>query len=389
MPSAKPAAQESVKARWDDLVSLSERIHATPELGFEEEKASTWVSELLDANGFRVEHGVYGMPTALVARAGSGPLHIALCAEYDSLPGMGHACGHNLISAMSVGAAIAAARLADDLGITVTVFGTPAEEVGDSGGKIQMLEQDAFAGMHAAMMVHPAPFDAVQPRIIASSMFEVEYTGKPAHAAAFPEEGINALDAMTIAQTAIGLIRQHICPTDHVHGICTHGGDAPNIIPARTRARYMIRSDKLEELQRLRDKVHRCFHAGAVGTGCKVEFIGGTKPYADMVHDLQLGSLYERNAMELGRDFTHALPMMKKFAASTDMGNVSQVLPSIHPLISIDSLPATNHQPEFAAHCVTPSAQKALYDGAIAMAWTIVDMATNADVRNRLLQAQK
>lgn len=389
MPSAKPAAQESVKARWDDLVSLSERIHATPELGFEEEKASTWVSELLDANGFQVEHGVYGMPTALVARAGSGPLHIALCAEYDSLPGMGHACGHNLISAMSVGAAIAAARLADDLGITVTVFGTPAEEVGDSGGKIQMLEQDAFAGMHAAMMVHPAPFDAVQPRIIASSMFEVEYTGKPAHAAAFPEEGINALDAMTIAQTAIGLIRQHICPTDHVHGICTHGGDAPNIIPARTRARYMIRSDKLEELQRLRDKVHRCFHAGAVGTGCNVEFIGGTKPYADMVHDLQLGSLYERNAMELGRDFTHALPMMKKFAASTDMGNVSQVLPSIHPLISIDSLPATNHQPEFAAHCVTPSAQKALYDGAIAMAWTIVDMAANADVRNRLLQAQK
>lgn len=389
MPSAKPAAQESVKARWDDLVSLSERIHATPELGFEEEKASTWVSELLDANGFQVEHGVYGMPTALVARAGSGPLHIALCAEYDSLPGMGHACGHNLISAMSVGAAIAAARLADDVGITVTVFGTPAEEVGDSGGKIQMLEQDAFVGMHAAMMVHPAPFDAVQPRIIASSMFEVEYIGKPAHAAAFPEEGINALDAMTIAQTAIGLIRQHICPTDHVHGICTHGGDAPNIIPARTRARYMIRSDKLEELQRLRDKVHRCFHAGAVGTGCKVEFIGGTKPYADMVHDLQLGSLYERNAMELGRDFTHALPMMKKFAASTDMGNVSQVLPSIHPLISIDSLPATNHQPEFAAHCVTPSAQKALYDGAIAMAWTIVDMATNADVRNRLLQAQK
>jgi amidohydrolase len=382
----KSAAREVLDQQRDSLVDLSQRIHATPELGFEEEKSSVWLSEFLDAGGFQVVHGAFELPTAFVARKGSGPLHIALCAEYDSLPGIGHACGHNLIAAMSVGAALAAARLADDLGITVTVLGTPAEEVGDSGGKILMLERGAFDGVHASMMVHPAPFDAVKPRIIASSMFEVEYRGREAHAAAFPQLGINAADAMTIAQTAIGLVRQHICPTDRVHGICTHGGDAPNIVPARTRAKYMIRSERLDELEALRGKIHRCFEAGAVATGCNMEIIGGTKPYAHMVHDVALASLYEANAIELGRNFTHALPMMEAFAASTDMGNVSQVIPSIHPLISINSLPAVNHQPEFTAHCITPSAEKALYDGALAMAWTIVDMARNEQIRTRLIE---
>lgn len=382
----KREARETIGKSHESLAALSRRIHANPELGFEETKASVWLSEMLDSAGFVVEHGAYGLPTAFAARAGSGPLHITLCAEYDSLPGIGHACGHNLIAAMSVGAGISAARLADDLGITVTVLGTPAEEVGDSGGKILMLERGAFGDAHAAMMVHPAPFDAVQPRIIASSMFEVEYTGKEAHAAAFPEMGINAADAMTIAQTAIGLVRQHICPTDRVHGICTHGGDAPNIVPARTRAKYMIRSERLEQLESLRAKVHRCFEAGAVATGCKLEVIGGAKPYAHMVHDAVLASLYEANATALGRSFTHTLPVMESFAASTDMGNVSLVLPSIHPLISIDSLPAVNHQPEFAAHCVTLSAEKALYDGALAMTWTIIDMAQDEGVRARLMQ---
>jgi amidohydrolase len=210
----KAGARERFDAVRHDLIALSHRIHAHPELGFEEEKASTWLAEMLSAAGFAVEKEICDLPTAFIARAGKGPLHIAICAEYDCLPGIGHACGHNIIAAMAAGAGIAAAKVADDVGLTISVIGTPAEEVGDAGGKILLLERGAFKGMHAAMMVHPAPADVVEFPIIAASMFEVRYTGKEAHASAFPELGINAADALTIAQTAIGLLRQHIRSTD-------------------------------------------------------------------------------------------------------------------------------------------------------------------------------
>src|SRR5437870_6938745 len=203
---ARAAVRERVAAHRDRLVALSHRIHAHPELAFEEERASAWCAEALDAAGFTVERRVCDLPTAFVARAGAGPLHLALCAEYDCLPGIGHACGHNLIAAMAVGAGIAAARVADDVGLTVSVVGTPAEEGG--GGKILLLERGAFAGVHAAMMVHPYPINLVEMPIIAASMFDVHYYGKEAHASAFPELGINAADALTVAQTAIGLLRQ-------------------------------------------------------------------------------------------------------------------------------------------------------------------------------------
>src|SRR5216117_154560 len=256
---ARAAVRERVAASRDRLVALSHRIHAHPELAFEEERASTWCAEALDAAGFTVERGVCDLATAFVARAGSGPLHLALCAEYDCLPGIGHACGHNLIAAMAVGAGIAAARVADDVGLTVSVVGTPAEERG--GGKILLLERGAFAGVHAAMMVHPAPVDVVEPVTLAWWDFEVRYTGRAAHASAFPELGINAADALTIAQTAIGLLRQHIRPTDRIHGIVTKGGDAPNIVPAHTAAKYMVRAKTLGDLDTIRVKVLHCFEA--------------------------------------------------------------------------------------------------------------------------------
>src|SRR6185436_7369921 len=216
---AKAGARERFDEVRDSLIDLSHRIHASPELGFEEVKASTWLAEALDAAGFTVERGVYDLPTAFVARAGTGPLHIAICAEYDSLPGIGHACGHNLIAAMAAGAAIAAARVADDVGLTVSVIGTPAEEVGDGGGKILLLERGAFTGVHAAMMVHPTGADAdfASPAYLAASRFEVRYRGKAAHASSHPEQGINAADAMVVAQAAIGLLRQHIRATDRIH----------------------------------------------------------------------------------------------------------------------------------------------------------------------------
>jgi amidohydrolase len=380
---AKTAAQQLLDAHRDALVALSHRIHAHPELGFEEEQASEWLVEMLDAAGFTVRRGIAQMPTAFLARAGSGPLHIAFCAEYDCLPGIGHACGHNVIAAMSAGAGMAAARVADELGLTVSVIGTPAEEGG--GGKILLLERGAFAGVHAAMMVHPAPVEALEPKIIAASVFEVRYTGRASHASAFPELGINAADALTVAQTAVGLLRQHIRPTDRVHGIITKGGDAPNIVPAETAASYMVRAQTVEGLAEVRRKVDRCFEAGALATGATLEIVGGERPYAQMAHDSEIAAVYRKNAEALGRTFSELGPLRDRMAASTDMGNVSLALPAIHPFISIDSLPAVNHQPEFAAHCITEAADRALRDGALALAWTAIDLAGDSPLRARLL----
>ena len=383
---AKSGAQERFRQAQDDLIALSHRIHAHPELGFEEEKACTWIAETLSDAGFSVETGICDMPTAFVARAGSGPLHITICAEYDCLPGIGHACGHNIIAASAVGAGIAAARVADEVGLSVSVLGTPAEEAGNAGGKILLLERGAFTDAQAAMMVHPAPMDVVDPSIIACSMFHVHYTGKAAHASAFPEHGINAADALTLAQTAIGLLRQHIRSTDRIHGIITHGGDAPNIIPAQTEAKYIVRAKTLDELDSIKEKVRRCFEAGALATGARLEIVGGDKPYAEHRSDMEIAQLYQRNAEALGRSFPERGPAIERAAGSTDMGNVSLALPSIHPFIGIDSLPAVNHQPEFTAHCVTPAADKALIDGALSMAWTAIDMATDERIRDRLLR---
>jgi amidohydrolase len=382
---AKAGARERFDSALDGLIELSHRIHANPELGFEEEKASTWLCESLSDAGFAVEAGICDLPTAFRARAGSGPLHIGICAEYDSLPGIGHACGHNIIAASAVGAALAAAKVADELGLTISVIGTPAEEVGNASGKILMLERGGFEGIHAAMMVHPAPFDMLKAKIIAASMFDVHCTGKESHASAFPELGVNAADALTIAQTALGLLRQHIRSTDRIHGIVTNGGAAPNVIPAHTSARYIVRSETLDQLEELRPRVYRCFEAGGLATGAKVAFTGGDKPYAEMRHDEDMAALYRSNSEALGRPFKNLGEWETRPTGSTDMGNVSRAMPSIHPMIGINSLPAVNHQPEFTAHCVTPDADKALVDGAMAMAWTCIDMAANERVRERLI----
>jgi amidohydrolase len=385
---AKSGAKERFESSRESLIALSHRIHAHPELGFEEEQASAWLCESLADAGFSVEKGICGLPTAFRATAGSGPLHIAICAEYDCLPGIGHACGHNIIAASAVGAAMGAAKIADECGLTVTVIGTPAEEVGNRSGKILLLERGAFAGMHAAMMVHPAPFDMLRSKMIAASMFEVRCTGKESHASAFPELGVNAADALTIAQTAIGLLRQHIRPTDRIHGIVTAGGVAANVVPAHTAAKYMIRAETLEQLKDLRPKVYRCFEAGGLATGAKVEIIGGDSPYAEMRHHEAMSALYRRNSEALGRAFPNLGEWETRPTGSTDMGNLSLAMPSIHPLIGINSLPAVNHQPEFAHHCATPDADKALADGAVAMAWTCIDLATTPEVREALMAAR-
>ncbi|MFE1797219.1 M20 family metallopeptidase [Streptomyces sp. NPDC059517] len=374
MTTAKEAAARHVRAAADDLIALSHRIHAHPELAFEEYLASRWVADALGDAGFEVEHGYCGLPTAVQATVGSGPTHIAICAEYDALPDIGHACGHNVIAAAAVGAGIALAPLADELGLTVRVLGTPAEEGG--GGKVLMLEQGAFDGVHAAMMVHPAAVEMAAMPGLAVTQFDVAYEGKAAHAGAYPERGVNAADAMTVAQVAVGLLRQHTGASDRVHGIVTHAGSAANIVPDASRGRWIVRSDDLDALRPLSERVHRCFEAGALATGCELSTTPVGPDYADLRPDRDLLDLWVANATALGRRFPE-LPAGVTGAA-TDMGNVSHVVPTIHPMLGLDCAPAVNHQPEFTAASRTQAADRAALDGATGMAWTAIDVARAA-----------
>ncbi|MFE7431378.1 M20 family metallopeptidase [Streptomyces tendae] len=371
MGTPKDTARRAVEQHAEELISLSERLHADPETAWEEHRAAAAVPELLDRAGFDVTSSYLGLETAFHARFGSGPVRIALCAEYDALPGLGHACGHNLIAAASVGAALGLAAVADGTGLTVEVYGTPAEEGG--GGKIEMLERGAFAGTDLAMMVHPAPVDVAEARPFAVSHSKISYTGKSAHAAAYPEAGVNAADAFTVAQVAIGLLRQQLPSSARVHGIVTHAGDAPNAIPERATGRWYVRAETLAELAELEPRVMRAFEAGALATGCELEVEPESKPYAEFRTDERALEHYRANALALGRKFAPPGQAARMNRASTDMGNVSQVVPAIHPYIGIGSLPATNHQREFAAYCVGGTAERALLDGAVALAWTAVD----------------
>jgi amidohydrolase len=382
--AAKDAARRAVEVNRERLVSLSRAIHDEPEVSFEEDKASALVAGMLAEADLEVEVGICGLPTAVSARAGSGPVSVVVCAEYDALAGVGHACGHNLIAAVAVGTGIALAGVADDVGLSVKVLGTPAEEGG--GGKILMLGRGAFAGAHAAMMVHPWPEDRLGADCLAVDHLEVRYTGKEAHASASPELGRNAGDALVIAQVGIGLLRQHLRRSEQVHGIVTKGGDAVNVVPKEAIGRFMVRARSLDELAVLRPKIDRCFEAGALATGTEVEIRQVSPTYSHFVPDESLLAAWRRNAEALGRryhadDTGEPLPMV-----STDMANVSLTLPSIHPLIGLDSHGASNHQPEFAEACIGPSAEKALVDGAMALAWTAIDAATDPPLRDRLLR---
>jgi amidohydrolase len=366
----------------DRILKLSHDLHQNPETAWEEHVSAARVAGELGDAGFTVEPNYVGLPTAFRAHRGSGPLHLGLCAEYDALPGLGHACGHNVIAAISTGAAVALSPFVDDLGITLSVFGTPAEEGG--GGKIEMLERDAFAGVHAAAMVHPGPVDVARAEPYAVSHSHIAFEGKAAHAAAFPDRGINAADAFTIAQVAIGLLRQQLPSDVRVHGMMTRGGEAPNAIPQRTEGRWYVRAQTLDQLERLEPRIHRCFAAGALATGCELTVEPESKPYSEFRNDERLLSVYTQRAERLGRRFsTGADSLMNR--ASTDMGNVSQVIPAIHPYIGIDSLPAVNHQPEFAAAAASPAADRAAMQGALALALTVLDIASDESARRRLI----
>lgn len=378
---AKALAQGAVNEARQDLVALSRAIHGYSETAFEEARSAARVAGSLEQAGFAVEVGYGGLPTSVRAVAGSGPLRVVICAEYDALPGIGHACGHNVIAAAAVGAGFGLARVADEVGLEVTILGTPAEEAG--GGKVLLLDAGAFDSAHLAMMVHPAPFDVAAPPVVAIEWLDVSYRGKEAHASAFPEQGINAADALVVAQVAIGLLRQHVAGTDRVHGIVTEAGTAANIIPARGKASYMVRTPHIGQLEALRLRVEACFEAGALATGAELTIARPNPPYSHLEHHAGLAERYRRNAERLGRTFHDGdVPPV-----STDMGNVSLEVPTIHPFIGIDSLPAVNHQPGFTDAAARPPADRAVIDGAISLAWTAIDAATDEQLAGELMAA--
>jgi amidohydrolase len=366
----KLKVKDSVELQRKQLIQLSLNIHDNPELGFKEEKASAWLTSYLEENGFHVERGIANLATAFRATYGQGSPRIALLAEYDALPKMGHGCGHNIIATSAVGAAVASKSIIDQLGGSVVVLGTPGEEV--FGGKIDMVKEGTFKEIDVAMIVHPNLRNMVDIQALACSSLEVEFFGRPAHAAAQPYKGINALDAMILAFTSINSLRQHIRSEARIHGIITDGGEAPNVVPAHSAAVFLIRAPDNEYLAELKEKVLNCFTGASVASGARLEYRWRDRSYAPMKNNATLAGLFKQNLESLGR---HVEAFDPRFGfGSTDMGNVSQVVPSMHPTIAIVSSEVLIHTPEFASAAASEAGHEGLIDAAKAMAMTVADI---------------
>lgn len=369
-----------VKEQRQQLIKLSLGIHDNPEPGFKEEKASSLLTDYLDVNGFHVERGIGGFPTAFKAIYGSSQPVIALLAEYDALPEIGHACGHNIIAASSVGAAVASKLAVDKFGGTVAVFGTPAEEL--FGGKIFLLQRGVFNGVDVAMIVHPGLRDAATNQALACIGLDVQFWGKAVHAAAYPEQGVNALEAMILSFNAINSLRQHVQDSARIHGIITYGGDAANVVPAHSAASFLIRAQDTNYLEELKEKVLKCLEGAALATGARLDYKWADVVYEPMRNNLVLAELFARNLEFLGRKVE---PFESYFGfGSTDMGNVSQVVPAIHPSVAIVSPNILLHSEEFALAAASESGHKGMLDAAQALAMTVADLLGDPQVFNRV-----
>jgi amidohydrolase len=384
--TASTTVEDTVQRLRGDLIELSHSIHAEPELAFDEYRSCAKTQALVAERGFAITAQPGGLDTAFRADFGSGSLVIGICAEYDALPGIGHACGHNIIAASAVGTALALADVADELDLTVVLIGTPAEEAG--GGKVLLLEAGTFDDLAATVMLHAGPLDIARARSLALSQVAVGYVGREAHAAVAPYLGLNAADAITVAQVAIGLLRQQLAPGQMVHGIVTNGGQATNVIPARTEMEFTMRANDSESLRGLEGRMSDCFLAGAVATGCDHEVRETEPSYLELTPDQWLADVFRAEMVRVGRspvgaEIEAAFPL-----GSTDMGNVTHVMPGIHPIVGIDAGGASVHQPGFATAAGGPSADKAVIEGAIMLARTVVSLAETPSERDRVLQLQ-
>jgi amidohydrolase len=383
--AAGPRADDAIRAASEQLVALSHEVHGYAELAFEEHEAAAAVSGVLADAGFSVESGVAGLPTAFVASYGSGDLVVGICAEYDALPEIGHACGHNIIASSAVGAALGLAEVAGVLGLTVKVLGTPAEEHG--GGKVLMLEAGCFDDLTVSLMVHPAPTDVAPASATSQGVarFAATFTGTPSHAAAAPHLGVNAADAAVVSQVAIGLLRQQLPVTAQVAAFVSEGGKVTNIIPERVVVDFEVREFDVDAQARLVERVRACFEAGALATGCGLTIEATEPEYAPLLQDARLGAPFAAALTDLGRE-VHT--ESKLAGGSTDMGNVSQYLPSIHPMVAVIGSEHSPHTHGFAADAISPAADTTVVDAALAMARTIVAVAEDTAVRAELLAEQ-
>jgi amidohydrolase len=367
--------KDQITARVDELRPELERIgreiHANPEIGYEERQAVAWLTEFLRQHGFSVEIGVADTPTAFVAtrRNGSGPT-VAFLAEYDALRGLGHGCGHNLIATASTGAGIALAELLDRLAGRVQVIGTPAEEGG--GGKIRLIRAGIFQEVDAAMMFHPDTRTQVLHWALAVTHLHFEFVGRAAHASGDPEKGINALDAFVLAYNGISMLRQHIKEGARLHGFLIEGGTAPNIVPERTRGEFLVRARDEAYMQELVQKVKNIFQAAALATGCSVNLTFDEDPYTDLRNNGVLAGLFEQSLQRLGLDSVEGVPWEN--AGSTDMGNVSHVVPSLHPTVGIAPAEVAGHSQQFLEAANSLRGYQAMVDAAKALAITGADL---------------
>jgi amidohydrolase len=373
---SKQLAHEEFTRHEPKLLETSRWMYDNPELGYEEFETSGRYVEILAAEGFDVEYPAHGLETAFAARIGSSGPEVVICAEMDALPHVGQACGHNIIGMASIGAGLALAPLVGDLGIRLTVLGTPAEETG--GGKVDLIKAGAFRDVAAAMMIHPSTKDLVNPEFLAISHVSVEFFGHEAHASSSPDLGTNALDAAVQAYSNVSALRQQLQETDRVHGIITNGGAAPNIIPGYTSMSWGIRAATDDRLDEIYPRVVQCFEAAAIATGCRFEVKRMGHRYKNMRSDPVMAELYAANSERVGRTMNFITDLPPATPGSTDMGNVSYECPSIHPMLDLYCYPVVNHQKQFAALTITDVGDQAIRDGALAMAGTIIDLAEGA-----------
>ena len=364
----------------EELVAVSRGIHGEPELNFQEVKAAARLTGAAERHGLPVERGAYGLATAFEAEFGrANSACVAILAEYDALPEIGHACGHNLIATAALGASLALARLGDRLPGRVRFLGTPAEEGG--GGKELMARQGAFKGVDAAMMIHPYGFNLATMPTLAITAVTATYHGKAAHAAVQPWDGVNALDALVMGYQAIAALRQHIRPTERLHGIISDGGKAANVVPERAGGVFYIRSDTAKSLEALRRRAVACLEAGATATGARLVVDTPGVDYLDLATNWPLADAFQRNAEVLGREFLALDDPVAKRAGSTDMGNVSHYVPSIHPMLAAAPKDCVIHHPDFTRWAGSEMGDQAAIDGAKAMAMTALDFLVDEDLR--------
>ena len=358
--------------RASDLISISHEIHAHPELNFEEKFAHERLTQYIADSKIKVDRGAFELETAfdVSVRGGNGPTVAVLC-EYDALPGIGHACGHNIIAAAGLGAGVALSAVAEVCGGNLRLIGTPAEEGG--GGKVEMARKGAFKNIDAAMMIHPSDRDLARMNAIAIQQLFVRYQGLAAHAAVSPDKGKNALDAAVLGYMNVAALRQHIKPTERVHGIFTKSGEKPNIVPREAEMDWYVRSDTIESLQPLKARVAKCLEAGAIAADCTISFDWQKNTYADLVDNLPLLTSYVENSAQFGRDLTTDF-LPGTGGGSTDMGNLSYLVPSIHPMLQVAPHGVSLHSAQFAEFTASKDADKAVLDGAKIMAMTAIDM---------------